>query len=382
MSHMRRILLATDFQAASRLAADAAVELSWAFGAQITLLHVVEPAPATPVVQQVQQAMAERLLAALADELQLKKAPVDGRLIEVGPPAATIARQADLTNSDLIVIGAGDRSGNDVYRPGRIAQAVIERATQPVLAIRPDGPPASFRRLLCPVDFSDAAQRGLANAARLARAFQSKLVVLGVVPEVSWVTRPLIPEDAQWLDEATRAELKRAAQRYHDDWRARFEEFVSRVDLQGLKSAQEVRGGSVDEQIVSAAREHQCDLIVMGSTGRGGPLHALLGGVTRRVLHELPCSILTIKREDVLVDLADDDQRMAELLLAEGRALHAAGSDELACVKFRQALAHNASLLPAMELLAASSERLGRGDEAAAHRRRLAALRASLGLAG
>lgn len=379
MQPLRRILLATDFQAASRLAADAAIELAWTFNAHVTLLHVIEPVPAMPVAQEVERQVAERMMSALAGELESKKVCVDARVIEVGPRAATITRLAEYSGCDLILIGSGERTALDVYRPGKVAQAVIERAVPPVLAVKP-GSPAVFRRILCPVDFSETARRGLRNAIRLASAFEAELTVLTVVPELSWVMRPLAPGEAPFVEGSTRAELAKAAERYHADWRGRFSEFLAGFDFGNVRWSTEVRAGDIAAQIVDAARQRQSELIVIGSTGRGGPLHALLGGVTRHVLHALPCSILTVKREDLWEDVSSDEQRMAQLLCAEGRALHEAGSHEAAIVKLRQALAHQPAYAPALELLTAAYERTGQSREAEAQRRRTAALRGALGL--
>ena len=45
------------------------------------------------------------------------------------------------------------------------------------------------------------------------------------------------------------------------------------------------------------AREIDADLIVMGSAGRTGLAHVLIGGVARRVAQVLPCSIITVRSE-------------------------------------------------------------------------------------
>ncbi len=63
--------------------------------------------------------------------------------------------------------------------------------------------------------------------------------------------------------------------------------------------SKEVRSGVPHEEIVAAAEKHQANLIVMGSTGRTGLLRLLMGGVTRRVIQHLPCSLLTVKQEDL-----------------------------------------------------------------------------------
>lgn len=54
--------------------------------------------------------------------------------------------------------------------------------------------------------------------------------------------------------------------------------------------------GSPSREIVSAARDRECDLIVMATNGRDGLNRLLLGSVTERVIRHAPVPVLTIRR--------------------------------------------------------------------------------------
>jgi hypothetical protein len=56
----------------------------------------------------------------------------------------------------------------------------------------------------------------------------------------------------------------------------------------------------------------------MGATGRSGLVRLLLGSTTRRVLAELPCSLLTVKQNDLFDDSGSADEREQAQTLAEG----------------------------------------------------------------
>jgi hypothetical protein len=99
----------------------------------------------------------------------------------------------------------------------------------------------------------------------------------------------------------------------------------------------------------------------MGSTGRSGLARMLIGSVTRRVLQHLPCSVLTVKSEDVLEELLQGDIRAAERY-AEAAA------------KFRQVVFQYPFEITALEYLAEAYAKLGRTEEAARYRRRADAL--------
>jgi nucleotide-binding universal stress UspA family protein len=281
--------------------------------------------------------------------------------IAVGPPADAVVRKAQEVDADLILIGAGEQTLFERFSAGPAAEAILQRAAQPVLAVRPGGPTTLFQTILCPVDQSAASRRGLDNAVRLARAFGGALVVLGVVPEVSRLAAAV---ETGVLAGAVAEHVRR--------WRDEFERFLG-GEGPGVSWEKEVRQGVPHEEIVAAARDHQADLIVMGSTGRTGLARVLMGSVTRRVLHQLPCSLLTVKEEDVVEELLEEDVRHIQRLMAEGRGL-ATDDCAAAASKYRQVLAYDPFHLPALAGLAGCLDRLGRAEEAARYRRRARAV--------
>lgn len=215
---------------------------------------------------------------------------------KLGSPTNKIVEVAQEWNVDLIVMGAGETKHPDGFVIGPIAEAVITHATQPVLAVRPGDPPLQFQRILCPVDQSSTSARGLRNAVRFAKVFGGEVIVLSVVPEVSWLTAA-----------AETGDLANAKAEYASEWVREFGRFLASVDVSGIGWKREVRHGTPHGQIVAAAKDHNADLIVMGATGRTGLLRVLLGSTTRRLLRSLPCSLLTVKQEDVLEEMVESD---------------------------------------------------------------------------
>jgi nucleotide-binding universal stress UspA family protein len=267
-------------------------------------------------------------------------------------------------NSDLIVIGAGERKKADDFLIGPIAEAVIAHALQPVLAVRPGAPQVHFKKILCPVDQSSTSARGLKNAVRLAKSCDGEIVVLSVVPEVSWLTAAV--ETGEVVD---------AKAEYANEWGQEFERFLESADLTGVRWKHELRYGAPHEQIVAAAKEHNVDLIVIGATGRTGLMQVLLGSTTKRLLQRLPCSLLVVKQEDVLEEAFEKDIRNIEANLAEATALFSSEDFIDAIVKYRLVLTRNPFHLAALEGLAAAHEKLGETEDAARYRRRLQSAR-------
>jgi nucleotide-binding universal stress UspA family protein len=51
-------------------------------------------------------------------------------------------------------------------------------------------------------------------------------------------------------------------------------------------------------EIISIARENDIDMIVLGSHGRTGIVHMMMGSVSEKVVRKAPCSVLTVKKTD------------------------------------------------------------------------------------
>lgn len=364
MRMLQSILLATDYRPASQDAVRVTIRLASAFGSRVTLLHVLETESISPAAQQHEHGHAETALREIAGELAAQKITVAGSLIVTGPVADTIVRQAHQIDADLIVIGAGEMSQSDRFPVGAVAAGVLEHASQPVLAVRPGEPLPKFRKILCPVDQSGASARGVRNAVRLAQVFGGEIVVLTVVPPVSWLAA--VAETGQFADARTEHEMK---------WRDEYEKFIQRIELENTAVTKEVRYGVAHEQIVAAAREHEVDLLLMGATGRTGLVRVLLGSTTRRVLQRLPCSLLVLKEEEAVEELFEEDFSTINLVMEEARGLLAAGSYPAALTRYRQVLGRNPFHLAALEGLAEVHKKLGRRHEAEFYQHRVDKLR-------
>jgi hypothetical protein len=117
----------------------------------------------------------------------------------------------------------------------------------------------------------------------------------------------------------------------------------------------------------------------MGATGRTGIVRVLLGSVTRRVLRQLPCSLLLVKDQAVFEEQFLLDLDAIDRLAAEGQDKLAAGSAAAAAGKFRQALALDPYHPAALDGLTQACERLGQPEAAQRYRNRAARLRQRAG---
>jgi nucleotide-binding universal stress UspA family protein len=137
----------------------------------------------------------------------------------------------------------------------------------------------TLKTVLHPTDFSERSHFAFWVACTVARDHGAKLVVLHVVePAVAMAGEALLlPPDEPAL-EPFRAEL--------EQYRPRHAKVAVEHRL--------VQGQPVDE-ILRAAEESRCEVIVMGTHGRTGLARFVLGSVAERVLREAPCPVLTVK---------------------------------------------------------------------------------------
>lgn len=364
MRMFQSILLATDFHHTNDAAVDAIIKLATVFESSVTLLNVVEPTH--PTVQVTRQQNAEKHLRELSKRLEESKVSVERTIAHVGSPAHTIVNVAQEQSVELIVIGAGEPRGSGAFSAGPVAEAVISHAPQPVLAIRPGDPLPLFKRILCPVDQSKTSLRGLQKAARLANALDSEIFVLSVFPDVSWLTAA-----------AETGVLKNAKIEYLNEWINEFESFMDKASLDAVRWKSELRHGVAHEQIVAVAREQNSDLIIMGATGRTGLVQVLLGSTTRRLLRSLPCSLLTVKQEEVVEELFESDLLSIAKLLTQARSMASTGASLPAAIVYRQILTRDPFHLAAISELAELLDKVGQADEAAKYRRRFSRLTAN-----
>jgi len=146
-----------------------------------------------------------------------------------------------------------------------------------------DGP---FTRILVATRGSPWSQRALELGVRMAKAYHVELVVVAIL------TPAYVPErEAPWglaVALAVSEEVKQLAQRVLD-------EAAALATAYGLTHICEMRQGRPAEEIIKAAEQHQCDLIIIGSRGLSGVRRITMGETANEVVLKAPTPVLVVK---------------------------------------------------------------------------------------
>ena len=144
------------------------------------------------------------------------------------------------------------------------------------------------KKILFPTDFSETAAYAWEHAATFAKEFEAEVLLLHVQV-------PLHPTAEAYL---TGEQWERMYQETAREATEQMEKLVQEAALEPDLAKLELRTGIAFEQIIKAAREHGADLIVMGTHGRTGLAHALLGSVAEKVVRKAPCPVLTVRHPE------------------------------------------------------------------------------------
>jgi universal stress protein A len=160
----------------------------------------------------------------------------------------------------------------------------------------------TITRILVPTDFSCDADTAMRYAIDLAKPFGASVELLHVVED------PLAA--GMWSAEFYTAEIAGLQLNLVKDSEARLQRIVEDANTP-VWLVSEVRTGSAATTIVETAREHHADLIVMGTKGRTGLAHLLMGSVAERVVRLAPCPVLTVRADAAEVTSPQTDAAIA-----------------------------------------------------------------------
>ena len=268
----KSVLVATDLSARCDRPVDRALALAEQLHAVAEILHVVEPNDKARDESEVRM----RVVATLPGEVSQPEI-----LIVPGAVPETIARITEERGSALIVTGVARHNNVGDYFLGTAVDYIVRNAKVPVLVVK-QRPHAPYTKLLIATDLSSCSRQALVAAGEL---FSD--AVLHVVHAYQ------VPFETRLTSEGVRKEVHEMAQRDLDA-------FVNDPEMPAaLRGRIQARldYGETGEVIAKALRETNADLVVLGTHGKSGFVHATIGSQAESLLLWLPVDTLMVREQ-------------------------------------------------------------------------------------
>jgi len=280
---MREFLMATDLSARSDRALERGVMLAREHDARLTIVHVVDEDLPAPVADSQKNAAEESIrqhvnALTAADGLDVSTEVISGRAY------IDILEMSEKIEAEMIILGVHREDAvRDMFR-GTTAERIIRGSNVPVLLVK-DRPNNPYRRIVVGVDFSVYSRRAVEFAIGFAPSGKFHLVHAYDVPFKGFLygrdTRKQVSKQHQMqLQKMIEEEMSA---------------FLDSFKGNGPKIERVMQEGSAREVIHGQVNRLKPDLLVVGTHGRTGVAHALLGSVAEDLLGQPPCDVLAVK---------------------------------------------------------------------------------------
>ena len=141
-----------------------------------------------------------------------------------------------------------------------------------------------FKKIVCPVDFSEFTDEILNYAVDIAKKYNAELHLIHIIPNLNYFTPYesfLTPENLIAIERNIEKEVDKD-----------FDKITKTLDMSVKKV---VKTGVTFVEIIDYIKTEGIDLVVMGTHGRSAIEHILIGSVAEKVVRKSPCPVLTIR---------------------------------------------------------------------------------------
>jgi nucleotide-binding universal stress UspA family protein len=292
MNKLKTIIVGVDFSECSRSALEQAARIAKWNGADLRIIHAVEHPSISEAAEALrlnedairretrQQAITR--LAAWAGEAG---APAQhSREVIFGHSLDVLLQEARASNADLMVLGV---TGDSLlpYGAGTLATKCLRKAPCKVMLVK-SAHARPFRRIVACVDFSETSRESVVQAMRIAACDRAEVHLLHVFQPPSGFSASLSDRLPAMAD---------------------FEKNYRRVLENNLRHFVGADPGVSSIYAVTEAKTHghgiaeycrrvDADLVILGTKGKTNLRYVLLGSTVERLLREIPCSTLAVRR--------------------------------------------------------------------------------------
>ncbi len=205
--------------------------------------------------------------------------------VEYGPATEAITRRVMRGENDFVVVAKRNALGSASRRLGTIAARLVRNCPSPVWIVH-TARPFPHKNVMAATDLEPVGALATQLGAWFAREMGAKLEVVH-----AWQ----MPMDL----EMERANLSPAA--YQERVQTITETCAAKVrdglaaEAHGAEPVLHIGNDKPSTAILALVEKYAVDMLVLGSVGRSGLSGALVGNTAERLLHEVDCSLLTVK---------------------------------------------------------------------------------------
>lgn len=277
-----QILVATDLSPRAAIAVDRAWEIAQDRGAALTILHVVEFGLPDQIAAKLKDLAEAEIRAHLSSKPAAGTMSVEV-LIEFGKDWTEINNQAERLKVDLVILGQHHQfNAKDLFR-GTTVERVVRKGNASVLVAKRNH--SRYENILLAVDFSVYSRRAAEFALRFFPSARFHLIHAYDIPFRSLMSGVATRSGSIFENE----------QRFRTMLCREADDFLCGLDLDGSNTQTLIREGDPTEVIAKAVASQNADLLVLGTHGRTGVAHALLGSVAETFLNNPPCDVATVR---------------------------------------------------------------------------------------
>lgn len=280
--HPPKLLVATDLSARADYAFDRAAQIATTTGGELHVLHVLNDMPVGLDAE-----FKERTTHVLRRQIQSAQtlAPFKAEItVASGGSDAVINAEAHSQQVDLIVCGNHRmRYGADRWL-GSTMDRVLKYGDRPLLIVKtPTTKP--YAKVLVGVDYSEHSKRALEFALRLVPG--AEVTVLHAYP----IPYAGIPKPKGVASAVAKGAQSEDAEHLHS-WLKQFAQLMDRTQC---KIVSLVEHGHAETIVPDRVKTWGTDLVVIGTHGRTGFRHAILGSVAESLITSVTCDVLVVR---------------------------------------------------------------------------------------
>ena len=286
---MKHVLIATDFSAHAERAAAYGAALARLFEAEVELVTSVflSPLALGPYAFALPEGYLSDAADRARDGLEAMARPLREEGLSVSctvardDPSVFICSRAAAAQADLVAMGTHGRTGLPHVLLGSVAERTVRRAPSPVLTAHAESPaPGPLRKVMVATDFSKGAEVALAWALTLVRKTEGSLILAHCIPPPFG-----IPET-----EVDAGDFPPTA--HEDAARAQLAALANGLDCETEVA---IARGHPETAGLELARHHAAELLVVGTRGRTGLPHIVLGSAAERIIRHSELPVVAVK---------------------------------------------------------------------------------------